>query len=233
MSEQAKHKIAAFDFDGTSIRGNSPVILVRHLRRCGMLRKRVISKVLAWAAAYKLRLPQSEAWVRGQVFTAFAGRPKEDVDEFLASFYEAEIEGAGRFRPQADAAMRRLHDEGVEVLIVSATFGPIVRRAQAFHPFDGCLCTEMRVDDQGRYTTHVDGTCVEGEEKVRAIRAYADARYGAGNWELVEAYGDHHSDTPMLAAATRGFAVTPDNPLAREARRRGWAVLDWDESVEK
>lgn len=233
MVEDAIHKIAAFDFDGTSIQGNSPVLLVRHLRRCDMLRKRVISKVLAWAAAYKLRLPQSEAWVRGQVFTAFEGRPKREVDAFLADFYDAEIEKTGRFRPQADEEMRRLRSEGVEVLIVSATFGPIVRRAQESHPFDGCLCTEMRVDDEGRYTRSVEGVCIEGEEKVRALSDYADARYGAGNWELVAAYGDHHSDIPMLRAATRAFAVTPDNPLAREARHRGWEVLDWDVSVEK
>ncbi|MDO4590862.1 MAG: HAD-IB family hydrolase [Slackia sp.] len=233
MSEQAKHKIAAFDFDGTSIQGNSPVILVRHLRHLDMLKKRVISKVVAWAAAYKLRLPQSESWVRGQVFTAFEGRLRHEVDSFLASFYDEKIERAGRFRPQADQAMRRLKDEGVEVLIVSATFGPIVRRAQQRHPIDECLCTEMRTDEHGRYTTCVDGACIEGEEKVRAIRAYADARYGKGGWELVEAYGDHHSDIPMLSQATHAFAVTPDNPLAREARRRGWTVLDWNVSVEK
>lgn len=233
MSEEAIRKIAAFDFDGTSIQGNSPVILVRHLNRLDMLRKRVITKVLAWAAAYKLRLPQSESWVRGQVFTAFEGMPKQQVDRFLAEFYDTTIEAPGRFRPQADAAMERLRSEGVEVLVVSATFGPIVRRAQERHPFDGCLCTEMAVDGEGRYTTRVDGACIEGEEKVNAIRAYADARYGAGKWELVEAYGDHHSDIPMLAAAARGFAVTPDRPLAREARRRGWDVLDWDVSVEK
>lgn len=233
MTEDAIHKIAAFDFDGTSIQGNSPVVLVRHLRRRGMLRKRVISKVLAWAAAYKLRLPQSEAWVRGQVFTAFEGMPKAEVDAFLADFYDSEIEKAGRFRPQADAAMSRLRSEGVEVLIVSATFAPIVHRAREFHPFDGYLCTEMLVDGEGRYTRRVDGACIEGEEKVRALRAYADARYGAGKWELVEAYGDHHSDAPMLEAARCAYAVTPDNPLAREARRRGWRVLDWDMSVEK
>ena len=233
MSEQAKHRIAAFDFDGTSIQGNSPVLLVRRLRRCDMLRKRVISKVLAWGVAYKLRLPQSEAWVRGQVFTAFAGRPKEAVDAFLSDFYDEEIERPGRFRPQAEEAMRRLRAEGVEVLIVSATFGPIVRRARLSHPFDGCLCTEMDTDAAGRYTTQVSGICVEGQAKVRALRAYADERYGKDGWELVEAYGDHQSDIPMLAAARRAFAVTPDSTLAREARRRGWAVLDWDVSVEK
>lgn len=231
MTENVVHKIAAFDFDGTSIRGNSPVLLVRHLQKNGMLGKRVLAKILSWAVAYKLRLPQNEAWVRGLVFTAFAGRDKAEVDMYLRDFYDEVIGGQSRFRPQADAAMRGLRDRGVEVLVVSATFEPIIERAQELHPFDGFIATKMAVDDQGRYTTRVDGPCVEGVEKVKAVRAYADARYGAGNWELVEAYGDHHSDAPLLASASKGFAVTPDNPLARQARRRGWAILDWDGDV--
>lgn len=226
-----KHLIAAFDFDGTSIRGNSPVLLVRYLQQRGMLRKRVIAKILSWAAAYKLRLPQSEAWVRGLVFTAFEGMPQGEVDAFLAEFYDECIEGQGRFRPEAERTMQRLRAQGVEVLIVSASFGPIVRHAQTLHAFDACLCTEMKLDARGRYTCQVNGECIEGEAKVRAIKRYANARYGAGNWELVEAYGDHHSDVPLLRAATRGFAVTPDNPLERAARRNGWGVLDWSSSV--
>ena len=39
-----KHAIAAFDFDGTSIQGNSPVLLVRYLRGDDLLRKRVLAK---------------------------------------------------------------------------------------------------------------------------------------------------------------------------------------------
>lgn len=224
-----RHRIAAFDFDGTSIVGNSPVMLVRHLQRKDMLSKRVIMKILTWAAAYKLHLPQSEAWVRGLVFTAFEGRPKDEVDAFLREFYDERIESCGRFRPQADAAMEAYRAEGIEVLIVSATFGPIVRRAQEFHPIDGSLSTEMAVDAQGCYTTAVEGECIEGEAKVRAIAAYADARYGAGAWELEAAYGDHYSDAPMLAIARHAYAVNPDSSLEREARRKGWTMLDWSQ----
>lgn len=231
-TETPKHAIAAFDFDGTSIRGNSPVLLVRHLRHSGMLKKRVIFKILLWAAAYKLRLPQNEAWVRGLVFTAFEGWPQDKADLFLCDFYDECIEGAGRFRPQAHVAMAKLRARGTEVLVVSASFDPLVRRAKELHPIDACLCTEMAVDGAGRYTRHVKGECVEGEAKVRAIRSYADARYGAGNWELVAAFGDHHSDVPLLRAASHAYAVTPDNPLSRAARRNGWDVLDWSEPVE-
>ena len=231
MSGSTLHKIAAFDFDGTSIRGNSPVLLVRYLLRDKLLGKRVTAKIASWGIAYKLRLPQNEAWVRGLVFTAFEGLPQREADEYLRAFYDEVIAGQDRFRPQADAAMRTLREQGVEVLVVSATFEPIIQRAQELHPFDGFIATKMAVDEHGCYTTHVDGPCVEGQEKVNCIRAYADARYGVGNWELVEAYGDHHSDAPLLSAATRGFAVCPDNPLEREARRRGWTVLDWSEDV--
>ncbi len=50
IEHPGQHLIAAFDFDGTAIQGNSPVLLVRYLQKRGMLGKRVIGKILAWAA---------------------------------------------------------------------------------------------------------------------------------------------------------------------------------------
>ncbi len=223
-----KHAIAAFDFDGTSIQGNSPVLLVRHLWRDDLLRNRVVGKVGLWGLAYKLHLPQSEAWVRGQVFTAFEGLPQADVDEYLRLFYDEVIEGQKRFRPRARAAMQELRQAGVEVVIVSATFGPIVRRAQQFEPIDVALCTEMATDAHGNYTRRVAGECIEGDAKVRELSRWANEKYGEGNWELSCAFGDHHSDIPLLSAALEGFAVSGDSALSRAARSRGWHALDWD-----
>ena len=51
--------VAAFDFDGTCIQGNSPVMLVRLV-----VHRRVYGPrwcTLSWAFAYKTRLPQNEA----------------------------------------------------------------------------------------------------------------------------------------------------------------------------
>ena len=141
--------------------------------------------------------------------------------------------------------MNALRDAGVEVVIVSATFGPIVRRAQEFEPFDVSLCTEMEVDANGNYTRRVDGECVEGEAKVRAITKWANEKYGAGNWELSCAFGDHHSDIPMLSRCRRvrhharfhAFAHRQGKRLAcarlelqgREiARERGIRARDFD-----
>lgn len=219
-------ELAVFDFDGTSISGNSPVMLVRRLVHRRMLKVSVVARILLWAAAYKLRLPQSESWVRGLVFRAYAGMPKEAVDERLRAFYDETI--ACRFREQADAAMRMHREAGRVVVVVSATFEPIVERARERHPFDMQVSTRMGVDAQGNYTCRVEGEPVEGEEKPRAIARLADERFGKGNWTIAYAYGDHHSDRPMLSLAKHAVAVNPDRPLARTARQEGWEIVDWE-----
>ena len=218
-------ELAVFDFDGTSISGNSPVMLVRYLMQHDMLENSVVLRIVLWAAAYKLRLPQNESWVRGLVFRAFLGMPHEQADAFMRAFYDEKVDR--RFRVQADETMACHQAAGRDVVVVSATFEPIILRAMELHSFDHQVSTRMKIDARGHYTCEVDGLPVEGAQKVVAITEYADARYGQGNWRLAYAYGDHHSDRSLLEAATHAFAVTPDKPLARTARRKGWEILDW------
>lgn len=223
--EGGKVQLAVFDFDGTCIDGNSPVMLVKHLAFKRMLGKRVTLRIGLWALRYKLRLPQNESWVRGLVFSAFEGKPVHEVDAFLAKFYEDVV--ASRWRDAATAAMQRHIDEGMAVVIVSATFEPIVMRAMQDHPFQYQVSTRMKSAPDGTYTREVEGLPVEGDEKLAAVTRFADGLFGRGNWELAHAYGDHHSDRTILKAATTAHAVDPDRPLTRTARRLGWEILDW------
>lgn len=225
-ARQAPVRLAVFDFDGTCISGNSPVLLVLYLMRRGMLGKSVLARIALWGVAYKFRLPQNESWVRALVFSAFEGRPRREVDDFLAEFYDSEI--SPLFRAQADAAMRERTAEGCEIVVVSATFEPIILRAMKHHPFALQASTRMRIASDGTYTREVEGLPVEGTEKVAALERLANARFGEGNWRLAYAYGDHHSDRDLLSSAERAFAVAPDRPLARTARRCGWEILEWD-----
>lgn len=225
VSADGPVQLAVFDFDGTSITGNSPVMLVRYLIQHDMLKNSVVLRILLWAAAYKLRLPQNESWVRGLVFSAFLGMPREQADGFMRAFYDEKVDQ--RFRRQADEAMAAHAAAGHDVVVVSATFEPIILCAMELHSFEHQVSTRMRVDERGCYTSEVEGVPVEGEQKVVAITEYADARYGRGNWELGYAYGDHHSDRTLLAGAKHAFAVSPDKPLARTARRQGWEIVDW------
>ena len=225
LSNEGKVQVAAFDFDGTCIRGNSPVLLVRHLARTRRLSPSVLARIMGWGAAYKLRLPQNEAWVRGLVFRAFAGRPVCEVNRFLHDFYDRFIDE--RFRPGADEAMAAHEAAGHAVVCVSATFEPIIAAAMQRHPIQYAIATRMKVDFQGNYTNEVEGTPIEGPEKVVVLTRLCDELFGPGKWELAWAYGDHHSDRALLSAALEAFAVTPDRPLTRTANAEGYEILEW------
>ncbi len=234
MAQEQKGKpiqLAVYDFDGTCISGSSTVLLVRFLVFRRKLKLPRSLGIAGWALKYKLQLPQNEAWVRAQVFKAFEGQPREEADAYLGKFYDDVIEK--RFRPAADASMLSHAQDGKVVVVVSASWDAIVNRAREFHPIDYQVSTRMVVNEEGRYTRQVDGLPVEGEEKVHALQRFADERFGAGNWVVSDAYGDHHSDVPMLELARTPHAVTPDNPLERYAKREGWPILDWKDREKK
>lgn len=220
-----KASVVVYDFDGTLIDGNSPVLLVRYLIAKNMLTPSTSLKIGVWALAYKFRLPQNESWVRGLVFEAFQGWPTGAVDEFLRKFYDDVVEP--RFRIQGIQSMNQHLAAGRCVIVVSASFEPIVQRAMELHGFDGQASTRMKVTPEGTYSREVDGLPVEGKEKLARIRNWCDARFGEGNWQLDFAYGDHHSDEPMLSRAKCAFAVCPDQPLERTAKKNGWSILMW------
>lgn len=226
-----KVQVAVFDFDHTSIEGSSPSWLVNRLIFEHKISPLTSLKIGFWGLAYKWHLPQNEAWVRGQVFKAFDGKPKEEVDAYLVAFYDKYI--AKRFRPKADEAMRKCAEEGCEVIVVSASFEPIVLRAMESHPFHHQISTRMVVAPDGTYTRQVEGRPIEGEAKMIALKHWCDGHYGAGNWEIAYAYSDHHSDRPLLEAAKHPFAVTPNSGMAKIAREKGWPILDWEIDVPK
>ncbi|MBQ9069259.1 MAG: HAD-IB family phosphatase [Eggerthellaceae bacterium] len=221
-----KVRLAVYDFDGTCITGNSPALLVGYLMRNRILPFPTALRIGIWALRYKYQLPQNESFVRGLVFKPFCGIPADLVDDYLRLFYDEVV--AARWRPAADESIAAHHDEGCVVMAVSATWEPIAFRAQESHRFDHVIATRMVVDANGNYTRRVDGLPLEGQEKLRAVIAFANKAYGEGGWELAYAYGDHHSDAPLLSAATTAFAVTPNKPLARMARERGWRILEWE-----
>ena len=218
-------RLAVFDFDGTCISGNSPLLLVQYMNKRHMLKKSVVVKLAFWGLAYKLRLPQSEAWARHLVFTAFEGKPVEETDEFLYQFYDEVIDPI--FKPEIDECMRLHAADGDVVIVISATFEPIVVRAMEKHPFQYQISTRMRTTPEGTYTSEVDGMPVQGEVKVSSVQSFADQTYGRDKWVLDHAYGDHHSDQYVLKAAKHAHAVSPDKPLRNMARDNKWDVLDW------
>jgi HAD superfamily hydrolase (TIGR01490 family) len=224
-SPQNPITIAVFDFDGTCINGSSPMRLVNVLIKHRKLNPYKMLRLLMWGAAYKLNLPKDAEGVRTRVFSAFEGFPAKTVNQFLCRFYNKQV--APHYRKDADAVMQAHLDMGHVVVLVSASFEPIVAAAMVDHPIQYALASRMKIDDMGNYTDEVDGLPTEGPDKVVVFKTFANQVFGEGCWKVGFAYADHYSDLDILSEAENPCAVTPDAKLKHTAKSRGWCILDW------
>lgn len=217
--------IAAFDLDGTLLKGQSGTLVLKYLARRRLVSPKTALLATWWGIRYKLHLPFRQNEVRERIFKDLSCYTAERVREIMEDFHRDVM--VPRYRAEGVAELRRREEAGDHVIIISATFDQIAQAARSYLECDAALATLMRRDAAGRFTGEVDGATTAGPEKVRRIRAWADERFGPDGWELVAAYGDHHSDVPMLEAATTCYAVNPGPTLRREAERRSWKVLAW------
>ncbi len=225
-AEQPTYRVAVFDFDGTSIRGQSGALFTEYLLLSGTMSLSRALRLIWWGIRYKLHLPYRQDEARELVLGALKGRSANEVDALMVDFHDKVL--VPRYRERALAEVRRCHDEGMVTLLVSATFDAIAAAAAGRMGFDGFAATHMERDERGNYTGAVDGPVVAGAEKYRAAAAWCDEHLGVGRWELARAYGDHHSDQDLLARADEALAVCPGKTLKVLAKRRGWQILDWN-----
>lgn len=221
----ARAAIAAFDLDGTLLDGQSGTLILWYLMRRGFLRFSTCAACAWWGIRYKLHLPFRQNEVRERIFADLHGMAPDDVCRVMREFHDEVM--VPRYRCDGVAELRRHEQAGEHVALISATFDEVAQAAAAYLGCDVALATVMRRDADSRFTGEVEGEVTAGPEKVRRIRAWADETFGADGWELACAYGDHHTDLPLLEAAERCYAVNPGPTLRREAERRGWPVLKW------
>ena len=127
--------------------------------------------------------------------------------------------------------MQRHSEAGHAVVMVSASFEPIVREAMRNHCIYAQVSTRMQVDVHGCYTNKVDGAPVQGCEKALAITRLCDELFGPDKWELDWAYGDHHSALAPAIAGARTFGRDPRQAFAphRQSGRVGDFRLEYRE----
>jgi HAD superfamily hydrolase (TIGR01490 family) len=217
-------RVVVFDFDGTLLEGHSPVRMTRRLVGQGIIPWRAALQMLWWGVRYRLRIPVEQKEVRACLFKSFTQVPAAEIDRLITDFYHEDLKA--RLRPRALETIKRHKETGEIIVLVSASFTPILKEVSRDVEADWFICTQMEIKD-GYYTGKVEGQPPEGAQKLIQLTAWADDVYQKGGWMLATAYGDHRSDEPLLAAAGEAVAVNPDTDLERAAKRAGWRILDW------
>jgi HAD superfamily hydrolase (TIGR01490 family) len=216
-------RLALFDLDNTLLTGDSDYEWGQFLVDRGVLER----------AAYEAQNREYyDQYVRGTLdiheYLGFALRPLAEhppgeLARWHAEFMRERI--LPMITPAARALVRGHLDAGDLCAIVTATnsfvTAPIAREFGVAH----LIATEPESRD-GRFTGRVAGTpCFREGKLVRLDQWLAGRARRLEDFTQSVFYSDSHNDLPLLRRVTRPVAVDPDEPLAAEAARRGWAVI--------
>jgi len=210
--------VAAFDFDGTLIRGGSvfeylcavagrPAVLSASLALSSRLVHGALTSGIAADRAKELLFER-----------VLAGVSVERAEQLAADFAHRHL--ARHLRPDVRTRLDWHRGRGDRVVIVSASPELYVRVAGAELGADEVIATRLARSGDGALTGRYQGANCRGEEKLRRLRGWIESSEmdGARLW----AYGNSRGDLIMLAAADVGVNV---GRLGRLGRLRGFPGL--------
>ena len=218
-SPEGPHIGAFFDFDGTLISGYSAAAFFTY-----RLKKRQISTAeLMRTIRESVNVERRGHDVTELMNVGVQGQAGRDADEALKwarTVFAKEI--AEMIYPDSrtliEAHLRRHH---TVVIASSATRAQVEATADELG-IDHIICTEMEIDDEGRYTGALASPIRWGEGKSDAVAEFAEEHL----IDLDESFGysNGSEDLPFLETVGRPCALNPDDGLVEIAGERGWPV---------
>jgi phosphatidylglycerophosphatase C len=194
--------VAAFDLDGTLTRGGS---VFRWLRVVAGDRAAVAAalRLVAPLALGALRSGPTADQAKERLFRALlAGRDADQLSAVSRFFALSHL--AGQRRDEVIARLNWHRARGDDVVIVSASPQIYVDVVADQLGADGAIGTRLAVGPDGRLTGGYEGRNCRGDEKLRRVREWVDARHYDVAPE-VYAYGNSRGDRRLLADATHGY----------------------------
>lgn len=217
--------LAVFDLEGTILSSN--VVESYVWLRLAELPARAWPAELVDVARALPRLLAADRRDRGEFLRAFyrryEGATVEGLDQLVAD-HVAELM-LRRAAPAAIRRVRRHRAAGHRTVLITGALEPLVAPLRPL--FDEIVATRLAAED-GVYTGYLSLPPLVGEARAAWLRQRVATDGGelGASW----AYGDSHSDLPLLDAVGNPVAVNPDAGLFRVARRRRWPVEQWSDA---
>lgn len=213
--------VAFFDLDGTILNASSGMLMVKYLRKHGLLTPRIRAGLAA--ARFTSTVGASPhvsmsaliwfAW-KGKSAAASAARDRAIFHEYVAS----------AIRQDAVREISIHKERGGSSVLLSASVDTICDCVAQHLSMDDVICTKPQILD-GRYTGRIEGRYCYGEEKRVQATAYAEAR--GISIDDCWYYGDAAADRFVLEAVGHPVCVQPDATLRAIAKEKGWQVAEW------
>jgi len=211
---------ALFDFDETLLEVESARIGIEYLYKEKHVGLPFVLKILFYNFFYKRNLISDEKMAMIMI-RFYRNKPLEIFEKGAESFYRDYLKP--RLAPNIVQKVREHHAAGHLLVLISASVRYLLEPVARDLKFGHLLCTDLEKGSDGLLTGKPDGpVCIDGHKKVSAEKIARDSGIDLAR---SYAYGNHHSDIPLLETVGNPFAVEPTPQLADVAVKRQWTVL--------
>lgn len=216
--------VVFFDLDKTLTRSPTATLLVKHYLRQGKIGLPTVFWTVVYSGLYFLDAVDYRAMLQ-RGLDPFIGRRRSEVQVEVQAALDAEIWPA--FYRDALRLLRAHQARGDRVVLLTSTSWDLAEPiARVLHIDYFATTAEVREDI---YLNRILEPIPYGRGKLTCARQYC-ADHAA---TLADAffYSDSHSDLPLLAAVGHPRVVNPDIRLFLHARRAGWPLIKFVETV--
>jgi HAD superfamily hydrolase (TIGR01490 family) len=216
------HIAAFFDFDETLLEVESGRLGIQWLWDRRLVPLGYILKIFVANFLYQRRLLSDERMVK-IMLTFYRKKRLADFQKGAANFYKDYL------KPHlAPGILSRVHfhkEEGHLLVLISGSVRYLLEPVVKDLEFDHLLCTDLEVDKNGLMTGKpADLVCVDHNKKKLTLKLAQQLEL---DLEKSYAYGNHHSDLPLLETVGNPHVVKPTSTLEKIAHQRSWPVLGY------
>jgi HAD superfamily hydrolase (TIGR01490 family) len=181
-----------------------------------------VLRVALWILRYKFGLLDAPR-VADQVMRHFRGDREDELRLDCNQWYHEEIRT--HIVSQGRATVERHRTAGAVMALVTSSTRyaacPLADELRIPH----VLCTELEIDDAGRFTGRITKPMCFGDGKAQRARDWAQSI----GLDIGQAYfyTDSITDAPLLSIVANPVAVNPDPRLRRLAKSKTWRIENW------
>lgn len=218
-------RVAIFDFDGTLYSKETFQLMMDHLKDHpvhGYRYRIFFKKIIPSYLGSKIKVVPMHVMRARSVEAYLASLNTLSRSEMEEYFSGIAAKMTNDFNQSVVDRLKKHHEDGDHVMVVSGAFTPLLRTVTAGLPIDTIIGTDIPYTND-KYDASQKVAHVQGRMKVEKITESLGEQ--PIDWDNSSAYGDSHSDLPVLELVGQPVAVRPEQKLRTIADKRSWEIL--------
>ncbi|AWB65276.1 HAD-IB family hydrolase [Saccharobesus litoralis] len=216
-------KLVCFDFDGTLVSSNSlQQLYLFKIHYYGWVRG------ILWRVLFLIQIPVffllyqlNPAKFNQFLYSRYRGMQQ---DKLLAILQDKVLPFLWRnLYPQADTLLREHKANNTDVIIISASWNPVVQALATLVSAKACYATELQVKN-GKLTGLILDY-VDKQRKAECLRDFIAKSQEC--YQSISVYGNSTLDIPMLELADSAHVINPSKRLRLWAHNNNAAIHYW------